>query len=391
MPFLHKTPPRAEVEELLQLDPQVSQRHFPCEQCGASLTFSAATRSLVCPYCGTENRIPESAETIEELDFRETLTRLASAEPLESLPSTHCKSCGAEVTFSDEVHSGDCPFCGSPVVTAASRQRHLRPRSLLPFAVTRKEARTAFHRWLKGLWFAPGDLTRYARDETKLSGLYVPYWTYDSATVTRYRGERGDAYQVPQTYTTVEHGRRVIRTRMVTKIRWTPVSGIVSRDFDDVLVLASHSLPRKITERLEPWDLANLVPYQDEYLSGFRSELYQVDLSKGFEYAREIMARTLYRDIARDIGGDRQRISRVDTRFDHIRFKHLLLPVWLASFRFRGKAYRFVVNGRTGQVQGERPWSYIKIALAVLVALAMAAAALVAVEYYNEIQGSQPT
>ena len=41
-------------------------------------------------------------------------------------------------------------------------------------------------------------------------------------------------------------------------------------------------------------------------------------------------------------------------------FKHVLLPVWLAAYRYRGKSFRFVVNGRTGSVEGERPWSSVQ-------------------------------
>ena len=149
-------------------------------------------------------------------------------------------------------------------------------------------------------------------------------------------------------YRTIENGREVERVRMVTKTRWIPVAGRVARFFDDVLVLASRSLPREVTERLEPWDLANLTPYREEYLSGFQSEMYQVELDQGFERAREIMAVTIRRDIERDIGGDHQRIHAADTRYDDIRFKHILLPVWMSAFRFRAKTYRFVINGLRG-------------------------------------------
>lgn len=142
--------------------------------------------------------------------------------------------------------------------------------------------------------------------------------------------------------------REVERSRTVTKTRWTPAAGTVSRFFDDVLVLASQSLPQKVTEGLEPWDLAHLTPYQEDYLSGFRSEMYQVELGDGFERARAIMAPIIHRDIERNIGGDHQRIHAADTRYDAICFKHILLPVWLAAFRFGDKIYRFVVNGRTG-------------------------------------------
>jgi len=80
-------------------------------------------------------------------------------------------------------------------------------------------------------------------------------------------------------------------------------------------------------------------------------------------------------DINADIGGDRQRISHVNTKVSEITFKHVLLPVWMAAYKYNGKSYRFVVNGQTGRVQGERPWSAIKIAIAVVIGAAVAAGA----------------
>jgi hypothetical protein len=149
-------------------------------------------------------------------------------------------------------------------------------------------------------------------------------------------------------------------------------------------------LPRAVTERLEPWDLANLTPYQEEYLSGFKSEMYQVQLDQGFERAREIMADTIRRDIKRDIGGDHQRIRAADTRYGDIHFKHILLPVWMSAFRFRDKTFRFVINGRTGEVQGERPYSPWKIALAILLAATLIGGGLTAWRYYSKTVNSAP-
>lgn len=81
------------------------------------------------------------------------------------------------------------------------------------------------------------------------------------------------------------------------------------------------------------------------------------------------------RDVRFDIGGDRQRIHGIETQVANVTFKHILLPVWLAAYKYRGKTYRFVVNGRTGKVQGERPWSAIKIAIAVAIVVAVAGVA----------------
>ena len=135
-------------------------------------------------------------------------------------------------------------------------------------------------------------------------------------------------------------------------------------------VLASWSLPREKTDSLEPWDLENLTPYQDEYLSGFQAEAYQVNLAQGFEQAKKKMGAIIEDTIETDIGGDHQRIHSVSTEYNNLTFKHILLPIWINAYRYQGKSFRFVVNARTGEVQGERPWSYLKIAMAAVGALA---------------------
>jgi hypothetical protein len=143
----------------------------------------------------------------------------------------------------------------------------------------------------------------------------------------------------------------------------------VARDFDDVLVLGAKSLPKSYTDALEPWDLSALVPFQTQYLAGFGAEGYQVELEEGFDEAKLKMRAVIEGDVRRDIGGDEQQISSLDTSYADITFKHVLLPVWVAAYKYGGQTYRFVVNGQTGKVQGERPYSKVKIAIAAVVAL----------------------
>ncbi len=357
----------------LGMAPAEAARRFPCAQCGAELHYAPGTESLRCGHCGYENRIMPSTAQVQELDFHQVVAELAARESRQESIVNHCDACGAEYSFDPAIHADTCPFCGAAAVAGTTRHRHLQVNALLPFAIPAGQSRDLFRRWLQSLWFAPGKLKRYGRDDSRLTGMYVPYWTYDAATRTAYQGMRGDYYQVPETYQTVENGRTVTRTRMVTRIRWNPAAGTVTRDFDDVLVLASETLSGYLTEELEPWDLQNVRPYQEEYLSGFRSEMYQLDPAQGFDQARQIMARTITVDVARAIGGDQQQIARLDTRYGDIRCKHILLPIWVSAFRFRNKTYRFLVNGRTGEVQGERPYSPWKIVAAVIFGIVLAA------------------
>ncbi len=355
------------------------QQTFKCGNCAAKMKFEPGADGQKCPYCGHENPIPKSEADIEELDFRTHLATLSESAEMEERLTIKCSDCAAETTADPNVTSQECAFCGSPIVATAASKKQLRPRSLLPFKITRDEAREAFGEWISKLWFAPNDLKRRARSEGKLAGMYVPYWTYDSDTTSFYRGQRGEYYWVTESYTATENGKSVRKTRQVRKIRWWPVSGTVWESFDDVLVLASNSLPRKYTEKLEPWDLQNLVPYKNDYLSGFRAESYQVDLEEGFDYARQIMDAAIRALVRRDIGGDEQRITSLRTQHDNVTFKHTLLPIWISAYRYSKKTYRFLVNARTGEVQGERPFSWVKITLAVLLAVIVIAAIVLAV------------
>ncbi len=350
------------------------EQQFPCAQCGAWLRFDPAVEQLKCDHCGHVNPVPQLGPAVTEQDFDAALAATRDTQDVQTIDTVRCSACAAEFTLDPKIESGLCPFCGSSVVREITRAEQLKPKAVLPFKVTLNEAGEHFRAWLKRLWFAPSKLKDYARtDRSLLTGMYTPYWTFDSATSTRYTGQRGDNYTVYVTRTVTRDGKTTTEQVPETRIRWTSVSGHVARDFDDVLVLASTSLPERITDNLEPWDLPNLKPYAEEYLSGFRTERYHVDLPNGFARARGKMDAVIRGDICRDIGGDHQRIHSVDTRHDRVTYKHVLLPVWLAAYQYQKKTYRFVVNGRTGEVQGERPWSWLKIAGVVLAVVAVGA------------------
>ncbi|QDL90554.1 primosomal protein N' (replication factor Y) - superfamily II helicase [Paroceanicella profunda] len=355
-----------------------SEHRFPCPTCGSDMRYAPAQDLLTCDHCGhTEDMHAEGgpwgSPVIAELDFRAALAGALDTQEMEESRTVTCQSCGAEFEFAPDTHAAECPFCASPVVTDTGANRHIKPRGVLPFLLDEAQARAAMNRWLGKLWFAPSGLAQYARAGRAMQGIYTPYWTYDARTDSSYTGQRGDAYYVTRPMTVMRDGKPVTVMRQERRIRWRPASGRVNRVFDDVLVLASRSLETDEAEGLAPWDLSALEPYRPEFLAGFRAEAYTVPLDEGFAEARQVIDRTIQRDVRFDIGGDEQRIQSIDTRIDAITFKHILLPVWTAAYRYRGTSYRFVVNGRTGQVRGQRPWSAWKIAAAVAAGLAVAA------------------
>ncbi len=358
-----------------------AELHWPCESCGADLRYAPGQTQLVCAHCGHVQEIPRAAadetqRALHELDLQAGLRDDLPPGAMDEVRTATCRSCGAAIEYDGATFASECPFCASPVAIDPGTHRLIRPQALIPFVLTEAQARHEMTAWLGRLWFAPSGLLQYARKGRAMNGMYVPYWTFDADTRSQYRGQRGIYYYETRTVTVTVKGRPERRQQQVRRTRWSPVSGAVSRRFDDVLVTASSSLPQPFGDELTPWDLAALVPYRADFLAGFRAEGYTIALSDGHATARQRMAAMIRQDIAADIGGDEQRIEAVETRHAAETFKHILLPIWTAAYRYNGRSYRFLVNGQTGEVQGERPWSIWKILAAALLAALLAGTVL---------------
>ena len=339
---------------------------FPCKGCGGTLSFEPGTESLKCPFCGVQNEIDDGAEQVQEEDLvaamvlMERAAGAAEAEADDKLV-VKCSACGAEATLAANVTSGKCPFCGTPQVATRYSRKVIRPKSLLPFVVTSQQGRTLFKEWLGARWFAPSDLTKVANVDDALKGWYIPFWTYDSQIETSYSGQRGDYYYETVMRTVMVNGKPQMQSHQVRRTRWSSASGRVQNSFDDVQVAGSTSIPEKDLRGIDGWDTDNLVPYRDEFVAGLQAESYTVDVKAGFETAKLYMLEGVRATIRRDIGGDEQRITSMSPHFYGLTFKHILVPIWIAAYRYGGASYRFVINARTGKVAGDRPYSAWKI------------------------------
>ncbi len=335
-----------------------------CKDCGALLQYEPGTQKLACKYCGAQNDIPTvSKVVIEEIKYQDFISNKINQEEKQTVSTVTCNNCGATTTLRPNITSDNCAFCASPlVIQGGTTSTIIKPKYLLPFKIDDKSAQVTFSKWLNGLWFAPNNLKKYATLNERLKGLYMPYWTYDSAAATTYEGERGDYYY--------DESDGKTRTR---KTQWSDVSGAVKNSFDDVCVLASQSLPDHVTRALEPWDLNNLTPYNESFISGFQTECYQTGVQQGFDMAKGVMEEGIKITIKQQIGGDTQRVNSMHVIYSDVTFKHILLPIWISAYKYNAKPYRFIINGRTGKVQGQRPYSAIKITLVVIAVLTIIA------------------
>ena len=365
-PITHEV--MATTEEAGQSIDEGQGRIFPCEGCGADLHFDIDVQNLKCPYCGFEKQIEfADDEEVAEQDFDAMLDRLREQHDrgehlIDGQHEIRCASCGGHAVFTGSLTSDECPFCGSPIQrdNVYDAEERIGVDGVLPFKVDHDRAQQNLKEWVESRWFAPNDF-RERGIKGKFNGVYLPYWTFDSMTFTRYSGQRGEHY-----YVTVGTGKN---KRQERRTRWYPASGRFRRFFDDVLVLAVKRMKRNFMRELEPWPLGECAPFNQEMLAGHLARAYEVELEDGFQDARERIKEALYADVRRRIGGDEQRVHSVNTNYNAVTFKHLLLPVWLLAYRYREKSFQIMINAATGEVQGERPYSWIKITLAAAAAV----------------------
>lgn len=345
--------------------PSVSPQSYPCGGCGARVEFAPGTTSLRCPYCGFQQEIQATDRAVMEHPIAELA--VLPRKPVGAVASHElvCQQCGAR-TQSEEL-SGRCQFCSAPLVADPAAVGQILPEAVLPFTVDHNGLRGALRGWVSSRWFAPSALKKVSEAEST-KGTYLPHWTYDAGTTSEYAGARGEHYYVTEHYTD-SNGQQ--QSRQVRRTRWYPARGTVSRFFDDVLVPATQYVPVKRLDDLAPWPLEEAQPFQPQYLAGYHTLRYDIEPETGLEEAKRRMAPVIHEDCRRDIGGDEQRVERVDTSYADITFKLMLLPVWVAFYVYAGKRFQVYVNGRTGEVHGERPYSTAKIVLAITAAVVL--------------------
>jgi hypothetical protein len=318
---------------------------------------------MLCRFCGYKKTLPapESGLSVSETDF-------SQAESTESFnwgvekKVVICKNCGGEEIYDALQTAAVCSFCGSTNVMPAAGADSMAPGGMCPFVVPVDKAGGLFSKWLSGKIFTPKQAKMQARPDA-FKGVYLPYWTFDTMTSSVFRGRAGyDRLQKQGDH-------------MVTVTDWRQVSGVYQEFINDYTVVGTNKDGNALVRRAEPFDFNQLVPYRPELLAGFGAERYSIGLKDAWTQAQDEIRSILHGKIDQYIRSV-WRASRADsinfsTQYSQMKFKYILLPVWLSSFSYKGKLYQFVVNGQTGRVGGKAPVSVIRVIIAILITLAV--------------------
>jgi len=282
----------------------------------------------------------------------------------------NCNNCGATTDVAATGVTIRCPFCGSEYVIAKPEDPNRpQPEALIPFTVPDTQVQTIYREWLGKGFFRPRDLTQLATNH-KMRAVYLPAWECRGYAHSQWWAQAGYNHQHQESYQEEENGQMVTKTRTVTHTDWRPADGHHEQAYPREIVSASRGLPQDWVARLGEFDFGHLQQYNPQFLLGREAEEAALDQTAALETARQQIEQQERDECARLVPGDTHRDLRVNTTVSDLAARLLYLPVWLASFQYKGDIYRCVVNGQSGQIGGEAPVSKGRVLLVIAAVIA---------------------
>ena len=320
----------------------VTSTEVKCPGCGASIgiKYDPEALNLTCPFCGLVSKLPQpgTVPSIEELDFNSALQR-ASVNWGNIKKMITCANCGGSTIYDAEQVTGACPFCGSTSVTpAAENSQIMAPQAVIPFAVTKEQTQLCFDNFINTRRVASKKV--YGCKLENVIGIYLPFWTYDTLSVSSYEAHTYETKYTPRQY----------------------FRGVMTQYFDDLVIYGSDKIRNQNIKRVQEFDFQRMVPYSPKYLAGIPAERYTVGLNDGWERAktqiRDKIKRTLNRKYRM-----KANIDAIVTSYYNVKFRYVLAPIYLATYTCGKNTHTVAINGQTGKTYCEVPTFLLKLVL----------------------------
>jgi hypothetical protein len=286
--------------------------------------------------------------------------------------SLTCDECGAALRF-EGVRTTKCPYCACPSVLARPARKDLpNPDFVVAFVLGKDAAHEKARAWTRSRGpFTHGGVKHASFEDMR--GVYVPAYLYGALARSSYSAKIGENYTETETYTTTENGKTVTKTRTVVKTEWRSLAGSWAGYVRDVVVSASRGLPNALVGAIEPFDLRALRRYDVGQVQGWLAEEPSMDREACIALARTEAQSDVGSALSKLMPGDSHSGLSYTTTFEREIATLVLVPVWVFAVRYAADRppVRLVVNGQTGRAWGKAPLSWQRIAVAVVLGLAV--------------------
>ena len=334
---------------------------YKCPACGGALSFDSGLQKLKCPYCDTEFEV----EALRELDavlqqeqpsdftWESQPEGQWSEEEARDLRSFVCQSCGGEIVGDLNTAATRCPYCDNPVVMAGQFTGTLRPDLVVPFQLSKEQAKAALSRHLNQKPLLPKLFKSQNRIES-IQGIYVPFWLFDTDADATIR------YKATRLHHWSDSNYNYTRTSHYTLLRGGRIG------FDNVPVDGSSKMSNDLMESIEPYDISKGVDFQTAYLAGYLADKFDVEAETCKTRANDRIRSSTEAAFAQTTAGYATVVPESSNiRLSGGRVRYALLPAWILTTRWQDKVYTFAMNGQTGKMVGNLPidwklfWTYL--------------------------------
>jgi len=325
-----------------------------CPGCGATLSYSPEKSALTCGHCG--NMVAIEASPARRFPLSEL------EQPIQPVWNEatvfSCNNCGAQEVIAQGDMAKACAFCGATAIVAKEELSGLQPNAVIPFKVSKESAMQRVVAWAKKKLFAPKRFKKHATSKD-IDGVYMPAFTFDAQTSTRYRGVLSRV----ETFTTFINGRAVVQSRTV---RFN-ISGTHSGNFNDIMIQACDSIAQSDLDKIQPFvNPQNVKDFNNAYLFGYAAGQHKRAGHACWNQARSIIESNIQKEVLSQHPGCSIVSFNANTVYNTASYRYMLLPVYVGHFNYREKLYQFFINGDSGKVTGKTPLSPIRVGLAAL-------------------------
>lgn len=322
-----------------------------CPACNAALNCEGIQGEATCPACGAEFQMEDlrayAAQMAQKREDNMNWDTEAGGQwqegEAEGLRVYSCGQCGGEIVADATTGATHCPYCGNPVVLAGHFAGLLKPDLVIPFKVDKKAAIAALQNHYKGKFLLPKVFKNQNHIE-EVKGLYVPVWLFDTDAdaFVQYRATRTRTWSDSEYDYTATDYYAVLRG-----------GGI---GFENVPVDGSSKMDDALMESIEPFDIADAVPFRTAYLPGYMADKYDVDAPSSIHRANERIKQST-EDAFRSTVLGYHTVTTVNSNISlqNGRARYALYPVWILNTDWNGRKFTFAINGQTGKIAGDLP------------------------------------
>lgn len=336
-----------------------------CDGCGGSLKFDPDRQGLYCENCGT--LLTVETKRYVKSKFLENDSKPVSQDGADV--NLKCESCGASLNVGDVIET-TCPYCGSHQINCIDDGLEYIPDSIIPFAISKERAKNIFSNWLKKRKFAPKNLNKKAI-LSEMKGMYFPCWLYDYKVHSSYRGVG-----------VTEHRDSEGNTHYSRK----SFSGHRDNYYSNQIEPANGMLDTFNIEQFRDYTSVPQHEYDSAYVLGFLTANNDITVAKAFEREKKQKSFEMQDIIKASLPYDRVENFVCNTTFTDVLWSYTLLPLWVCDYDYKGKQYRFLINGKTGSIIGKAPKSKLKIASTIFGILFGATAIVLLIMYLTRLR-----